>query len=261
MKLHTLLTAVFITSHFCISAQNIPQGTSGTDRLQAHAQREALKESSLFSHLAFTNIGPSIFSGRIVDVDVNPTRPSEMYVAYASGGLWYTNNNATTLTPVFDKEACMTIGDIAVNWSTGTIWVGTGENNSSRSSYSGVGIYKSTDKGKTWKHMGLTESHHIGRILLHPVNPNIIHVACLGALYSKNDNRGVFSTSDGGVTWRHSLFVNSTTGAIDLVTDQSNPNVCMQLHGTAQGAHGILQNQEQAPASTHPQTQAAPGSN
>jgi len=225
MKLHTLLTAVFITGHFFISAQNIPQGTSGTKRLEAHAQREALKESSLFSHLAFTNIGPSIFSGRIVDVDVNPARPSEMYVAYASGGLWYTDNNATTLTPVFDKEACMTIGDIAVNWGAGIIWVGTGENNSSRSSYSGVGIYKSTDKGKTWKHMGLTESHHIGRILLHPVNPNIVHVACLGALYSKNDNRGVFSTSDGGVTWRHSLFVNSTTGAIDLVTDQSNPNV------------------------------------
>ena len=160
-----------------------------------------------------------------MDVDVNPARPSEMYVAYASGGLWYTDNNATTLTPVFDKEACMTIGDIAVNWGAGIIWVGTGENNSSRSSYSGVGIYKSSDKGKTWKHMGLTESHHIGRILLHPVNPNIVHVACLGALYSKNDNRGVFSTSDGGVTWRHSLFVNSTTGAIDLVTDQSNPNV------------------------------------
>lgn len=225
MKLHTLLTAVFITGHFCITAQNIPAGTPGADRLEAHAQRQALKESSLFSHLPFTNIGPSIFSGRIVDVDVNPARPNEMYVAYASGGLWYTDNNATTLTPVFDKEACMTIGDIAVNWSTGTIWVGTGENNSSRSSYSGVGIYKSSDKGKTWKHMGLTESHHIGRILLHPVNPNIVHVACLGALYSENDNRGVFSTSDGGVTWRHSLFVNGTTGAIDLVTDQSNPNV------------------------------------
>jgi len=225
MKLHTLLTAVFITGHLSIIAQHIPQGTPGADRLNAHAQREALKDSSLFSHLAFTNIGPSIFSGRIVDVEVNPSRPTEMYVAYASGGLWYTDNNATTLTPVFDKAACMTIGDIAVNWGAGIIWVGTGENNSSRSSYSGVGMYKSTDKGKTWKHMGLTESHHIGRILLHPVNPNIVHVACLGSLYSENDNRGVFSTSDGGVTWRHSLFVNGTTGAIDLVTDQSNPNV------------------------------------
>jgi len=225
MKLHTLLTTVLFAAYVKLAAQDIPAGTPGDERLAAFSQCLALKDSSLFSHLPFTNIGPSIFSGRIVDVDVNPSRPNEMYVAYASGGLWYTDNNATTFTPVFDKEACMTIGDIAVNWVAGIIWVGTGENNSSRSSYAGLGIYKSMDKGKTWKHTGLEESHHIGRIILHPVNSNIVHVACLGSLYSENKNRGVFSTSDGGVTWRHSLFVNATTGAIDLVTDQSNPNI------------------------------------
>lgn len=225
MKINILLAASFFFTLTVCLAQEIPAPTSSTERLEGYQQRKALKENSMFSALAFSSIGPSISSGRIVDVDVNPSKPTEMYIAYASGGLWYTDNNGTSFTPLFDQQACMTIGDIAVNWSAGIIWVGTGENNSSRSSYAGVGIYKSMDKGKTWKHMGLPESHHIGRILLHPVNPNIVHVACLGALYSDNPNRGIYSTSDGGVTWRQALAVNAKTGAIDLVSDPSNPNV------------------------------------
>jgi photosystem II stability/assembly factor-like uncharacterized protein len=146
-------------------------------------------------------------------------------VAYASGGLWYTDNNGTTFSPVFDREASMTIGDIAVNWTAGIIWIGTGENNSSRSSYSGLGMYKSTDKGKTWKHAGLEESHHIGRIVLHPTNSNQVTVSCLGALYSANENRGVYRTTDGGVKWTKTLYVNPNAGAVDLVSDPSNPNV------------------------------------
>jgi photosystem II stability/assembly factor-like uncharacterized protein len=206
------------------NAQSTPSPTPANERLKAHNDRLRLKEESYFAHVPFTNIGPSICSGRIVDVDVNPSRPNEMYVAYASGGVWYSDNNGTSFTPVFDHEACMTVGDIAVNWSTKTIWVGTGENNSSRSSYSGVGIYRSPDGGKTWKHMGLDETHHIGRIVLHPFNPNIVHVASIGALYSKNQNRGIYSTSDGGITWRQTLFINDSTGVIDMVIDPSNPN-------------------------------------
>ena len=225
MKINILLAAFLFYNLTLSMAQEVPEPTNAAERMEGYQQRKALKENSLFSALAFTSIGPSIFSGRIVDVDVNPAKPTEMYVAYASGGLWHTDNNGTSFTPLFDQQACMTIGDIAVNWSANIIWVGTGENNSSRSSYSGVGIYKSMDKGKTWKHMGLPESHHIGRILLHSVNPNIVHVACLGALYSENPNRGVYSTSDGGVTWRQALSVNNETGAIDLVSDPSNPNV------------------------------------
>ncbi len=225
MKINIPLAVFFFFNLTWCIAQEIPEPTSSAERMEGYQQRKAMKENSMFAALAFTSIGPSISSGRIVDVDVNPSKPTEMYVAYASGGLWYTDNNGTSFTPLFDQQACMTIGDIAVNWSANIIWVGTGENNSSRSSYAGVGIYKSLDRGKTWKHMGLPESHHIGRILLHPVNPNIVHVACLGALYSDNPNRGVYSTSDGGVTWRQSLTVNAKTGAIDLVSDPSNPNV------------------------------------
>jgi Sortilin, neurotensin receptor 3, len=225
MKHIPLLIASFIFYSVNGFSQSVPGATPAEERLEGYQQRIQLKTTSWFADLPFSNIGPTICSGRVVDVDVNPSNPNEMYVAYASGGLWYTNNNATTLTPVFDQEACMTIGDVAVNWNEGIIWLGTGENNSSRSSYAGIGLYKSMDNGKTWKNMGLTESHHIGRILIHPFNPNVVHVACLGSLYSENPNRGVYSTSDGGVTWRQSLFVNAGTGAIDLVADPSNPNI------------------------------------
>jgi photosystem II stability/assembly factor-like uncharacterized protein len=214
----------FLLTSF-LHSQSFPAPTPALKRMEGVEQHKALQANSLFSHLAFQNIGPTIFSGRVVDVDVNPANPIEMYVAYASGGVWYTNNNGTTFTPVFDSQATITIGDIAVNWSANIIWVGTGENNSSRSSYSGIGIFKSTDKGKTWKNMGLIESQHIGRILLHPVNPNIVHVACLGSLYSDNENRGVYTTSDGGVTWKKTLYVNPTAGAVDLTMDPNNPNV------------------------------------
>jgi photosystem II stability/assembly factor-like uncharacterized protein len=206
-------------------AQTIPVPTTGQARLDGVQQRKRLTESSVVHHLPFTNIGPTIFSGRVVDVDVNPANPLEMYVAYASGGLWYSNNNGTSFKPVFDQEAVLTIGDIAVNWVANIIWVGTGENNSSRSSYSGVGMYKSTDKGKTWQYKGLAESHHISRIILHPTNPNLVHVACLGALYSASEHRGVYITSDGGNTWQRTLFANQNAGASDLVMDPTNPNV------------------------------------
>jgi len=116
--------------------------------------QESLKENSIVKNVEFTNIGPAVMSGRVVDVDVNPSNSTEFYVAYASGGVWYTNNNGTSFESVMDSASTQNIGDIAVDWPTGTIWVGTGENNSSRSSYAGVGVLKSTDKGRTWEHMG-----------------------------------------------------------------------------------------------------------
>jgi len=173
-------------------------------------------QNSIVEQLPFENIGPSIMSGRVVDLDVNPDQPSEFYVAYASGGLWYTNNNGTSFTPVMDNSPTLNIGDIAVDWKTGLIWVGTGENNSSRSSYAGIGMLKSSDHGKTWENMGLEDTQHIGRVLINPNNPDEVLVAAMGHLYTKNEMRGLYKTTDGGKTWTRTLFVNDDTGVIDL---------------------------------------------
>lgn len=175
--------------------------------------------------MPFKSIGPSISSGRVADVDVWEQDPTIFYVAYASGGLWKTENNGQSFTPLFDNEMVMSIGDIAVDWQHDVIWVGTGEANSSRSSYSGTGILRSSDGGKTWQHKGLGESHHIGRVLLHPGDTNIVWVAALGHLYSPNVERGVYKTTDGGTTWKKVLFVDAYTGAVDLVMDPQNPDI------------------------------------
>ncbi len=120
------------------------------------------------------------------------------YVGYASGGLWETQDNGTTFTPLFDDQAVMTIGDIDVHWPSGKIYVGTGEVNSSRSSYAGNGVYSSSDGGKTWTHLGLDETHHIGRVLVDSRDPNTVWVAALGHLYGPNSERGVYRSTDGG---------------------------------------------------------------
>ncbi len=181
--------------------------------------------SPLIQTLPFENIGPTVFSGRVSDIAVNPKDPSIFYVAYASGGLWKTENHGTTFTPLFDKEEVMTIGDIAVDWEKNIIVVGTGEVNSSRSSYAGNGVYISKDGGQSWSHKGLEESHHIGRVILHPDNPDQIYVAALGHLYSSNEERGVFKSNDGGVNWSKVLFVNENAGAVDLVAHPDNPDI------------------------------------
>lgn len=187
-------------------------------------KREAELNSSL-KDIPFRNIGPSIMGGRVVDIEVNPARPSEFYVAYATGGLWHTRNNGQSLEPVFETEDVIGIGDIAVNWKTRDIWVGTGEANSSRSSYAGLGIYRSSDSGRTWSHGGLPGSRHIGRIQLHPTDPLTAWVAVLGALYTPGDERGVYKTTDGGKSWRRTLFVGPTTGIVDLEVQPGRPQL------------------------------------
>ena len=166
------------------------------------------------------NIGPSIMSGRVVDLEVNPEDPTEFYVAYASGGLWHTTDNGTTFDPIFDNSPTQNIGDIAMHWASRTLYVGTGENNSSRSSYAGVGMFKTTSNGEKWEHIGLEDSHHVGRILINPNDPNHVLVGVIGHLYTPNKERGVFVSSDGGKTWENSLFINENTGVIDLASTE-----------------------------------------
>ncbi len=200
------------------------KSTPASDRLKNAEQRKLLQERSLVNKIPFRNIGPSIMSGRVVDLEVNPKDPTEFYVAYATGGLWHTTNNGQSFTPIFDSEDIIGIGDIAINWNAKIIWVGTGEANSSRSSYAGIGIYKSSNNGKSWSYVGLPESHHIGKIQLHPTDSNTVWVAALGHLYSANKERGIYKTSDGGNTWKQSLFIDENTGAIDVDINPTNPN-------------------------------------
>jgi len=164
-------------------------------------------------------------SGRVVDFAVNPDNPNEFYVAYASGGLWHTKNNGTSFTSLTENAPTQNMGDIDVDWNTGTIWVGTGESNSSRSSYAGIGILKSTDQGETWINVGLTDSHHIGRLIININNPDEVVVGAIGHLYTPNAERGIFKTNDGGKTWNKVLFINNDTGIIDISVSPTNPDI------------------------------------
>ncbi|WP_299533843.1 exo-alpha-sialidase [Ulvibacterium sp.] len=193
--------------------------------MEALHQKNQMAQNSLVKNIPLKNVGPSVMSGRVVDLDVNPVNPAEFYVGYASGGLWYTKNNGTSFVPVLDSSETQNVGDIAVDWNLGTIWVGSGENNASRSSYAGIGILKSEDKGQTWQHMGLADSHHIGRILLNPNNPDEVVVGVTGHLYSPNSERGVFKTTDGGKSWQKTLFLDNETGIIDVSRVPDNFNI------------------------------------
>jgi photosystem II stability/assembly factor-like uncharacterized protein len=218
------LLAFFTLSVTAQKKLKTPAPTEAAERMQNVNLRQALSDNSIANGLEFKSVGPTIMSGRVVDIAVNPDNPTEFFVAYASGGLWHTNNNGTSFESVFDSEMVMTIGALAVNWQNGTIWLGTGEVNSSRSSYAGTGMYISGDFGKTWDHAGLEESHHIGRICLHPTDSKKAWVAVLGHLYTPNPERGVFATSDGGENWSHVLAVNENAGAVDLKLNSDNPD-------------------------------------
>ena len=214
------ISLFFFLSVFILKAQPAP--SSATKVMEGIEMKEKMNNSSLVKNIPFKNIGPTVMSGRVVNIAVNPDDPTEFYVGYASGGLWHTRNNGTSFTPVLDATATQNVGDIAVHWKTGTIWVGTGENNSSRSSYAGIGMLKSTDKGATWQHMGLTDSHHIGRIVINPENVNEVVVGVTGHLYSPNAERGVYKTTDGGKSWKKTLFINEETGIIDLAVSPND---------------------------------------
>lgn len=168
-------------------------------------------------------VGPTATGGRVTDIDVDPENPHHIFVASAAGGLWETTNNGTTWNCIFENEDTTTIGDIALDLQNAkTIWVGTGEANNQRSSLWGDGVYKSTDGGKTWRNMGLKKTHHIGRVVIDPTNSDVVYVAALGRLYSANNERGLYRTTDGGKTWKKVLYVNADTGVVDVVIDPKN---------------------------------------
>jgi photosystem II stability/assembly factor-like uncharacterized protein len=201
------------------------QPTAESDLLKSFEVRKKLAATSILKEYPVRNVGPTVQGGRIVDIDVNNKNPKEIYLAYASGGVFKTVNNGVTFDPIFDDIDALGVGDIALSQSDPNIlYVGTGEKNSSRSSYAGSGVYKTTDGGKSWSYLGLGGTQHISRIIIHPQDNNTVWVASAGALYSDNKDRGVFRSSDGGATWEKTLFVNDSTGIIDLIINPQNPN-------------------------------------
>jgi len=187
--------------------------------------KEQFQQRSLVKNVPFKNIGPTVMSGRVTDLAVNPENSSEFYVGYASGGVWHTINNGTTFTPILDNSQTQNVGDIAVDWNTKTIWVGTGENNGQRSVAYGDGVYKSTDGGASWTNMGLKSSEHIGNIVVHPDNSDVVYVSSMGPLWSAGGERGVYKTTDGGKTWKAILTIDKHTGVNEIHLDPRNPEI------------------------------------
>jgi hypothetical protein len=188
----------------------------------AHAQ----VASSDLDGLRARAIGPANMSGRLVDMAVVEMDTKVYYIAAATGGVWKTTDNGVRFTPVFEREAVHSVGDIEVHQrDTSVVWVGTGERASRQSSSWGDGVYKSTDGGTTWRNMGLEESHHIGRIIMHPDNPDIVYVAAMGHLWGPNPDRGLYKSTNGGESWERVLYVDPQTGAVDVAMDPSNPNI------------------------------------
>ncbi len=195
----------------------------------AFAAAPALAQSTpegALQNLKFRSIGPAIMGGRIDDFAVVESDPRIIFAGTAAGGIMKTINGGVTWEPIFDGQPNSTIGDMALAPSDPSIiYVGTGEPNNRQSSSWGNGMYKSMDGGQTWQHIGLKDTHHIGRVVVHPSDPNIVYVAALGHLWGPNHDRGVYKTSDGGATWTQSLYIDDDTGVSDIAMDPQSPNI------------------------------------
>lgn len=203
--------------------------TAGSDHeshLKAYDAHKAMTSSSPFKNLAWSYLGPTNVSGRVADVAAADHGASRrLYAGTCCGGVWKSDDLGQTWQVVFDQAASTSIGALAVAPSNPDIvWVGTGESNIFRSSYSGVGVYKSVDNAKTWQQMGLADTGTIGRIVVYPTNPNIVYVASAGHEWTENETRGVFKTTDGGKSWQKALSISRKTGVNDIAMDPSDPN-------------------------------------
>lgn len=217
MKKLLLLTMLLLMA---ISSSIIAQNKDKKDK-----DKEPLDEISI-PGLKFRNIGPAITSGRISDFAVHPDNNFTYYVATSSGGVWKTDNWGVTYKPVFDGQGSYSIGCVTIDPNNpSTVWVGTGENNNQRSVAYGDGIYKSEDGGASWKQMGLKNSEHIGKIIVHPENSNVVYVAAIGPLWSAGGDRGVYKTTDGGKTWNAVFSVDEHTGVNDIVMDPQDSDI------------------------------------
>lgn len=176
--------------------------------------------------LKWRGLGPALASGRVGDIAVDPRDKAHYYVGVASGGVWETRNAGITFEPIFDEQGSYSIGCVTLAPSRpGTVWVGSGENNSQRSVSYGDGVYRSLDGGRTWENMGLKRSLHIGKIIVHPTDPDVVYVAAMGPLWGPGGDRGVYKSTDNGATWQQVLAIDENTGVVDLEMDPRDPDI------------------------------------
>jgi photosystem II stability/assembly factor-like uncharacterized protein len=200
------------------------ENTDPLQRLKWFDQHKAMKERTPFKDIKWRFIGPFDVGGRCTDIAVPKGSRNVIYIGAATGGVWKTTNTGVTWQPLFEDMPTQSVGDLAVAESNpDVVWVGTGEANIFRASEAGIGVFKSTDGGRTWSHMGLEGTYTIGRIVIHPSNPDVVYVAATGHEWTYNPDRGVFKTIDGGKTWKKVLYVNEKVGANDLVMDPQDP--------------------------------------
>jgi photosystem II stability/assembly factor-like uncharacterized protein len=204
------------------------QATDTVARAAAWEAHNTLASSSPFRGMQWRADGPTRIGARVEAIAVPPGNNGTIYVGVGTGNVWKTVNNGLTWRPIFDHESAFAIGDIAVSGSNANVvWVGTGEAQPRYTGYGypGTGVFKSTDAGATWTHMGLSDSHHIAKVIIHPDNPDIVYVASIGHEWSSNAQRGVFTTTDGGAHWTRVLFINDSTGVVDMAMDPANPKI------------------------------------
>ena len=197
--------------------------TSAADRMASWQQHQKLKAESIFKDIPWTAVGPRFQGGKIESIWCPKKHKSTIYAGVGSGNLWKTVNNGTTWKPVFENESTFSLAVVTVcDKDPNLVWVGTGEPHMARSSYAGTGVFKSTDGAETWQHMGLVDTHHIGRVLIDPEDSNVVYVAALGHQYTYNEQRGVFKTTDGGKTWQKILYISEEIGVVEVAMDPSD---------------------------------------
>jgi photosystem II stability/assembly factor-like uncharacterized protein len=222
------------TIQFCfvvllfITSNQVAQGQQPQSPLvKSFGNYQRLRETTNYG-FEWINVSPVVNSARVEAVQLDPMRPGVMFVAFGSGNLWKTTNNGIEWRPIFNDQPSYGIGDFALAPSNPEIiYLGTGESLKKARNFTipGTGIYRSDDGGEHWQHLGLSDSWHIGEIAIHPTNPDIVVVSVLGHLWSKNTNRGIYRTEDGGKTWEHVLYLNDQIGANDIVWGKDNPKI------------------------------------